>query len=269
MRWLGASTRPAARFGSAAEAARRVSGEFSATDATPTPGGRSLPSSRGSPGCVQYAPRRAPARCPRPPRGRGRGRLRVQARADRRTGADLPDHRPRRGRSPDHARAPAVDDPRARSCGRSDSQEARCDGDAHPAGRARLAAARAASRPPDPARPTRRPRRPTRSPGESVPRPTCSPGSSCARSSRARHSSGSQRATRSPAGTSPSRSARAASSSPAGSRARRRRRVFVDLGYGYSIARDTLLATLIRDAGGRLVGATAAAARRARSASRP
>lgn len=32
--------------------------------------------------------------------------------------------------------------------------------------------------------------------------------------------------------------------------------VFVDLGYGYSIASDTLLATLIRVAGGRLVGAS-------------
>ena len=39
MRWQGASTRPAARFGGAAEAARRVSGEFSAAGATPTPGG--------------------------------------------------------------------------------------------------------------------------------------------------------------------------------------------------------------------------------------
>ena len=127
MRWLGASTGPAARFWGRPRP-RGASRESSAPRTRLLRlEGRSLPSSRGSPGCVQYAPRRAQARCPRPPRGRGRGRLRVQAGADRRSGAHVPDHGARRRRSLDHARAPAL---RRSSCsippGRGSSGRSAC-----------------------------------------------------------------------------------------------------------------------------------------------
>ena len=150
MRWLGASTRPAARFGARLRP-RGASPESSAPRARLLrPEGRSLPSSRWlagvRPSTLRDVLRPAVLAVLVAVVVAGCGFKHEPTGA---LGSDLPDHHPRRGRSPDHARAPARQDPRARPGGGSDSQGTRRAGDAHPAGRARLAAARAASRPPD------------------------------------------------------------------------------------------------------------------------